>query len=313
MSNLKGEQALKDAIKFVKEGESQFKGGFFRKPDYSDAGGQFCRAAEIYIQNKKYPEAKTYFEKSGISYDKAMVLLKSANMFAQASQSSFMLNDFKESYRLIQEAKMRFLEGNQGLQAIRQIKDLAQKIRPSDPLLAYDLYDQALTLVENENQYHWEKDTFIDFSILCLEMDKFPETFQAWERAAKAFISLKNYDTAAHCIVSIIIIHLKRGDIVAAERIFEENIQHDYFIRTDDFTMIDFLIRGVKNHDGDLILLAQKNLIVQFLKPEIGRMIFEFKAPKSNPQPSNENKDFNNNKENNNQEEENIDDENIIL
>jgi hypothetical protein len=60
-------------------------------------------------------------------------------------------------------------------------------------------------------------------------------------------------------------------------------MQEDYFVKTEDFSMIDYIIRGVKNRDGDLLELGQKHFILQFLKPEITRIICGFKAPKSAP------------------------------
>jgi len=285
MSAKKAEQQLKDAEKFCKEGEKAFKGGFFSKPDFPDAGSNFNKAADIFLQNKQFELAKKYFEKSGISYDKGMILQKSGSMYAQAAQAAFFMNEAPEVERLLLEAKMRYLEGNQALQAIRQLREMAEKAKQTLPALAYTLYEHALDLVEQDNQYHWEKDSFIDFALLALEMDKYPEVYKAWDRAAKAFLVLKNYDSAAHCIVSQIVLHLKKGDIVAAERLFDDSMQNDFFIRTDDFSMIDMIIRGVKSHDGDLLEIGQKNVINQFLKPEISRIIFSFKAPKSTPVP----------------------------
>jgi hypothetical protein len=60
-------------------------------------------------------------------------------------------------------------------------------------------------------------------------------------------------------------------------------MQEDYFVKTDDFSMIDYIIRGVRNRDGDVLELGQKHFVLPFLKPEISRIICSFKAPKSAP------------------------------
>lgn len=277
------QRALKEAAKLIKSGDSDFKGGFFSKPDYPSAGNYYLKAYDIYMKQKVYSEAKTAGEKAGNAYDKANLSLKSGQSFVQAANAAYLLNQFDEVERLLQEGKVRYLEGNQALAAIRAIREMAQKIRPTDPKVAYNLYDEALTLTEESNNYSWEKDTFLDFAVLALSMGKVPEVFQCWKRAEKAFMALNNTDAAAHCICSAIAIHLQRGDIVAAEKLFDEAMQQDYFVRTEDFSMIDMIIRGVKNNDGDIIELGQKNIIIQFLKPEIARIICSFKGPKSQP------------------------------
>ena len=210
-------KALKEAQKLMKSADSDFKGGFLRKPDFPQAGSDYFKAYEIYNKQKMYKEAKQAAEKAGIAYDKANLSLKSGHSFQAAATMASNINEYDEVVRLLQEAKVRCLEGDQPLAAIRPMKEMAQKIKTTNPAVAYELYNEALNVVEDTENYTWEKDTFVDFAILALNMGKIPEVFDCWKRAEKAFLALKNYDAAAHCVVSAIAIHLKRGDIVAAE------------------------------------------------------------------------------------------------
>ena len=276
-------KAVKEATKLMKSADSEYKGGFLRKPDFPSAGSNYQKAYEIFMKQKMYKEAKIAGEKGGMAYDQANLSLKSGQNFANSASAAFYLNEFSEVVRLLQESKVRYLEGDQPMAIARIMKELAKKIKAADPECAYQIYNDLLTLVEDSENYHWEKETFIDFAILALEMGKIPEVFDCWNRAKKAFLFLKNYDAAAHCVVSSIAIHLKRGDVVAAQNTLDEAMQDDYFIRTEDFSMIDLIVRGVKNNDGDLIELGQKNVIIQFLKPEIAKILCSFKGPKSAP------------------------------
>jgi tetratricopeptide (TPR) repeat protein len=222
-------------------------------------------------------DAKAAYEKAAVAYDNENLQAKSGELLTQAARAAFELAQPDEGLRLLQEAKVRFLEGNQALAAVRQMRDAAQKLRQSDPQVACELYKQLLEVVENEEIYHWEKESFVDYAILCLELEDFEACFVAWERAKKAFLFLKNFDAAAHCVCSAIAINLQRGDIVGAERLFNDEMQEDYF------SMIDYVIRGVRNRDGDVLELGQKHFVLPFLKPEISRIICSFKAPKSAP------------------------------
>lgn len=274
---------LNEAAKHMKEGDSYMKGGIFRKPKFDDAATEYKNAFDILFKAKIPDRAKEAALKAGEAFDKAGLPSSAADFYNKAADCAFTLKQFNELPDLMNSTRMMFQFGNQALAGIRAVRSMADKMRQVDKEIAYKLYDEALTLVEEENQYTWEKETFLDFACLALDLEKYDnqEVFKAWERAEKAFLALNNSDAAAHCVVAIIAIHLKRGDIVAAGNAFDAAMQKEYFIHTEDFSMIDQVYRGVKNHDGDVLELGQRNFIVQMLKPQIGRIIMGFKAPKS--------------------------------
>ncbi|KAH0786535.1 gamma-soluble NSF attachment protein [Histomonas meleagridis] len=303
---------IKEADNFMKAGVSANKKSFFHKPDYVTASSSFSKAGDAYSNLNMFAEAKEAYEQAAIAYDNSGLQGKSGECYVSAAKAALNHNESNEVLRLLQEAKVRFFECDQPLQGIRRMKEMAQRLKQTDPEVAYVLYDTLLDVIENTEKYHWEKDSFVDFAILANDMEKYPETFQVWDRAKKAFLFLKNYDNAAHCVVSAIVIHLKRNDIVAAENLFNEALQQDWFTKTEDFSMIDMLLRGVKNRDGDLIAIAQKNVILSFLKPEISRIIYSFKAPSKaaeKPTPAANVPENSNNENNEKAEEENEEEE----
>lgn len=223
--------------------------------------------------------AKIAYEKAAEAYDQMTLTQKSGNLLIEAARMAFASKDFSETRRLLLEAKPRFLESGSPRPIIMALSDFAEKIFPQNPDYGLELYDECLTLVEDNNQYHWQKEVFIDVAILYIGKD-YQKCLQAWDRAIKAFQSLKSNESANHCFLSKISCQVKEGDIVAAERTISDAIQLDSFNRSDDYSVADFLVRGVKNNDGDLIELAQKNVLLQFLKPQIARIILSFKGPR---------------------------------
>lgn len=274
---------LKEAQSFLKHADGAAKKSWYHKPDWGDAASCYSKAADGFFKLGMLEDAKAAYEKAAVAFDGENLQAKSGELLTQAARTAFQLSQPEDGLRLLQEAKVRYLEGNQALAAVRQMRDAAQKLRQSDPRVACELYNQLLEIVENEEIYHWEKESFVDYAILCLELEDYEACFVAWERAKKAFLFLKNFDAAAHCVCSAIAISLQRGDMVAAERLFNDEMQKDYFVQTDDFSMIDYVIRGVRNRDGDVLELGQKHFVLPFLKPEISRIICSFKAPKAAP------------------------------
>ncbi|OHT09978.1 hypothetical protein TRFO_20967 [Tritrichomonas foetus] len=274
------QKEIKRAEAYIKQAKKDEKKSIFHKPEFGEAATNFNKAADIYAKQSMLDEAKGCYERAAGCYDQDGQSLKAGETYANAAKMAFQKDDPREVVRLLQECKVQYLEGDQGMQAVRTMKDFAQKLRESHPEASYTLYDHLLEIIENDGKYHWEKDSFVDLAILCLENKRYEECFKAWERAKKAFLALKNTDGASHCILSVIAIHLQRNDIVAAKKALDEAMQEDYFTRSQDFNCIDMIYRGVKNLDGDLLEVGQKNIILGFIKPEIARIIMSFSAPK---------------------------------
>lgn len=273
----------KAADQYVKEAAKAEKKSFFHKPDPGEAASLYQKAAEIYLKEKMYQEAKVCYERSAINFDHDGQSLSSGSNYGLAAKAAFLKKDPKEVIRLCLQCKIQYFEAGNGLPAVRVIKEYAQKLRDVDPETSYQLYDNLLDIIETEEKYHWEKDSFVDFALLCFDMKKYEECYKAWDRAKKAFVHLNNTDGASHCLLSSIVIALERNDIVKAKELYDAAIQEDYFVKTQDYNCIDMIYRGVKNHDGDLLEIGQKNIIIGFIKPEIARIIDSFKAPKSEP------------------------------
>ena len=278
------QKEIKKAENFVKQAKKEEKKSFFHNPEFGDAASHYEKAGEIFYAQKMLKEAKQCFILAGKNYHSDGQSLSSGKSYSLAAKSAFAADDPGEVIRLCQESKIEYLEGDQGNQAVRVMKDFAIKLHDKYPKASFELYDSLLEVVETEEKYHWEKDSFVDFAILCYEMKNYEECFKAWDRAKKAFLKLNNTDAAAHCLLSKIAIHLERNDIVAAQKAYTEAMQEDYFVKTQDFNCIDMIFRGVKNHDGDLLEIGQKNVVLQFIKPEIARIICSFTAPKSSEQ-----------------------------
>lgn len=274
---------VKEAENHVNQAAKAEKKSFFHKPDPGDAASHYQKAAEIYLKQNMYQEAKVCYERAAINFDHDGQSLSSGSCYGLAAKAAFLKKDAQEILRLCQECKVQYFEGGNGLPAVRVIKEYAQKLREVKPEVSYQLYDNLLEIIETEEKYHWEKDSFVDFALLCYDMKKYDECYKAWDRAKKAFLHLNNTDGASHCWLSAIVISLERNDIVKAKNLYDEAMQESYFVKTQDFNCADMIYRGVKNHDGDLLEIGQKNIILGFIKPEIARIIDSFKAPKSEP------------------------------
>jgi hypothetical protein len=84
-------------------------------------------------------DAKSAYEKGAIAFDNENLQTKSGELLTQAARAAFQLAQPEEGLQLLQEAKVRYLEGNQAL-AVRQMRDVTQKLRQSDPQVACELY-----------------------------------------------------------------------------------------------------------------------------------------------------------------------------
>jgi tetratricopeptide (TPR) repeat protein len=273
-------QKIKEAQSHLNKGNSAVKQSRFHKPDWLVGAGAYLKAAELFSKEQQIPEAKNAFVQSAIAFDNAGLQAKSGEVYVQASKCAFQLGLPEEGVDLLMTAKTLYFEGGQVCAALQCLKEAAEKMKATEPQISLRLYDVLLEILESQNCYHWAPDSFVDYAILCYEIQDWEKCFPAWERAKRAFEARKYENGMVQCVTSAIAIHLSRGDVVAAKELFEMEMQEDYFRKSDYFEMIDYIVRGVRNRDGDLLELGQKHFTLQFLKPEISRIICGFKAPK---------------------------------
>jgi hypothetical protein len=157
--------------------------------------------------------------------------------------------------------------------------EVARKIVPLDPSAACVLYASMLEVIETGNHYQWDKDSFVDYAILKLDMNDYDGCFAAFDRAKRVFLDLENWDNASYCVCAKISISLERHDIVAAQRFLAAEIQEDYFISCPAFEMISFVVRGVTQRDPAILERGQRHFAVSYLKPAIARIICGFTCP----------------------------------
>jgi hypothetical protein len=161
---------------------------------------------------------------------------------------------------------------------MQYLENAAQQLRTDNPQVASALYERLLDLVEPEQLHYQEKNAVGEYGILRLEMNDIDGSIMSWDRAKRMNLSRAAYDDASYCVCSQIAIKLEQGEVVAAERIFHEEMQDDYSVRCDAFSMIDYTIRGLRNRDGELLELGQKHFILSFFPPRIARIIWGFQV-----------------------------------
>lgn len=182
--------------------------------------------------------------------------------------------------RYLREAKQRFLEcdkANYAFESYRHIfinmeNPKVLKVMAED---MFELFKYGCDVIDAFKS-RFGNDLY-NVAVRLSEYEVYPLSVEIWEWLALAY-EQSNTNTTVRCWDCVVVIHLHRGDVVSAEKKFNEVIQHDFFVRTDDFTMLDYIIRGVKNEDESLLELGRKSVIIQFLPPIIARFIVKLKV-----------------------------------
>jgi tetratricopeptide (TPR) repeat protein len=280
MDRISEEEALKDAKAFLQQGELASKKTWYHPPDFVEASSAYSRAGAGFLKLGRFNEAQEAFEKAAQAYDHDGVVSKCGECLGLAAKAALERNCGDEVFRLVQESKAKYLEGDQPLQAIRVLLDVAEQSRSLDLKIWGELYDAVVEVIESCQQYLCHRDFFVTSALLWLELEDYGRCLSAWDWAKHAFLYLKDYDNASSCACARIAISLSTGDIGAAEGFFDAESRENYFVRSSVYEMIHCVLDGVTHHDGKVLERGQKHCALRFLKPEIGRIICGLDARK---------------------------------
>lgn len=248
------------------------KTGFLkRSPDYDGAANEYSKAATCYKTMKQTDKCVMYNEKAAECYKNNRSYYSAAKCYeAIAFLYGKDLNNWSKAITAFETASFMYREHGVPDTAALCLDRGAKALESVNPEKAAEFYATASDVSMIENKCH-----------------------QAAEFAAKAarvFMKLKNLDKAAEMVntqldhlveasdlggcsrvvVCLTIVHLARGDFVAAKKAFLDG--RCYVDQQELYTM-ELLLDGVDSTDAKKVLSALNHPFLKSLDNEITKLI----------------------------------------
>ena len=256
---------VSEGLKEKKLAEGALKTSFFGnwKPDNDSAAHHYEKAGQFFKLGKSYEESRSCYIEAAKYYNAARVLFSAGKCHEAAGVCSKELGRFEEAHNHIERAGDYYTQNGTASTAITCYSKGAEGLALKLPEKAAELYLRAGDL-ERDNDHARE-------AIKCFQGAKkifarnkmYKECINAVQLSRELYEQMEHYEHIKKCNMCLVILHLARGDSVAAKQ----------SISGDVSLVADQLIDAVENGDDETIRKLSSHGDIVYLDTEIAKIV----------------------------------------
>jgi len=277
MSNILEKKKTEEAEEHVRLAEKHLKTAPLKlkfSPEHEPAGDEYNRAGQAYKVAKKYEESLKCYLKAVDCYKEVNLVFQAGRMLDNSVMVAKDMNRMSDIADYAKRGALMYRQVNKP-EAASSLLDKAAKIvekaRPED---AIDLYEKAAETVAVEDRPNVAGE-------YCGKAGRISVRLKAWD---KAITNLRNEikyrqeggSTPKMAVMGLVLIELKRGDRVAAEKVWRELGK---WCDGDMARAVQNIIRGYDEQDGDLVSEGIDSNAIRNLDLDFARLSRELPRP----------------------------------
>lgn len=268
-----GDEHMKNASKFMTK--SMFKWSV----DYLSAAPLLEKAATAYRAGGDINKAIDALEKAADAHSKNGGSFKAAQQMETAAK--LRLEQYKSknpakgaayAKKFYQRAAGFYTDRGELGKAGDALRKCATMLEGIDDSSACDLYFEACDLMETQDKPHYAIECFRKALGFTVKVKKYQEALALIQRIIPICTALNQPSNVHKYCLSITILQLAIGDVVAADRTFTEHLQDDSYLHSDECKLAEDLIIPFKNGNDEALQETLKNQGYNYLDNQIARL-----------------------------------------
>jgi len=255
---------VSEALKEKKLAEGALKTSFFGnwKPDNDSAAHHYEKAGQFFKLGKSFAESRSCYIEAAKYYDAARVLFSAGKCHEAAGVCSKELGRFVEAHRHIELAGDYYTQNGTASTAITCYTKGAEGLSAQLPEEAAKLYLRAGDLEKDNDHAREAIKCFLGAKKIFARNRMYKECITAVLLTRELYEQMEHYEHIKKCNMSLVILHLARGDSVAARQAISGDVS----------LVADELINAVENGDDDTIKKLSSHGDVVYLDTEIAKI-----------------------------------------
>jgi len=244
-------------------------------PEYDPAGDEFSRAATSFKVAKSYEESRQCLLRAVDCYKEVHSVFQAGKMLEQAVLVSRDMGQLEEVSKLAERGALMYRQVNKPEAASTLLDKAAKMVEKERPEDAVGLYEKAAETVGTEDRPN----------VAAEYMGK----------AGKLYIRIKDWDNAIGClrsevnwrreagtqagqaVMGLILVELKRGDRVAAEKVFRD---WGGWLDGEQARAVTNMLQGYDEQDHDQVDSALTSTAIKNLDLDFAKLARDIPRPK---------------------------------
>ncbi|KAI4904297.1 hypothetical protein NFI96_010886 [Prochilodus magdalenae] len=288
-------QKINEAHEHIAKAEKYLKTSFMKwKPDYDSAASEYAKAAVAFKNAKQLDEAKdAYLQEAEAhtnnrSYPFPTCCLSGVavpvigHTIKALEQAGMMLKDMQrlpEAVQYIEKASMMYVENGTPDTAAMALDRAGKLIEPVDLSKAVDLYQRAASVFENEERLRQAVELLGKASRLLVRQKKFDEAAVSLQKEKNMYRDIENYPTCFKKTIAQVLVHLHRGDYVAADKCVRESYSIPGFSGSEDCVALEQLLQGYDQQDEDQVSRVCNSPLFRYMDNDYAKLALSLNVP----------------------------------
>uniref|UniRef100_A0A8C1ZPH3 Gamma-soluble NSF attachment protein n=1 Tax=Cyprinus carpio TaxID=7962 RepID=A0A8C1ZPH3_CYPCA len=271
-------QKINEAHEHIAKAEKCLKTSMSKwKPDYDGAASEMAKAAVAFKNAKQFEQAKDAYLKEAEYHTENKALFHAAKAYEQAGMmlkvmTLLHLQDMKkmpEAIQLIEKASIMYVENGTSGTAGIALDRAGKLIEPIDLEKAVDLYQKAASVFENEDRLREAAELLGKASRLLVRLRRLDEAAVSLQKEKNMYKEIENYPTCFKKTIAQVLVHLHRGDFVAADKCVRESYSLPGFSGSEDCVSMETLLAAFDEQDEDKLSRVCNSPLLKYMDNDV--------------------------------------------
>ncbi|KAK2854554.1 hypothetical protein Q7C36_006423 [Tachysurus vachellii] len=273
-------QKINEANEHIAKAEKYLKTSFMKwKPDYDSAASEYAKAAVAFKNAKQLEEAKEAYLLEAEAQTNNRTLFHAAKALEQAGMMLKDMQRLPEAVEYIEKASMMYIENGTPDTAAMALDRAGKLIEPVDLSKAVDLYQKAASVFENEERLRQAVELLGKASRLLVRQKKFDEAVVSIQKEKNMYRDIENYPTCFKKTIAQVLVHLHRGDYVAADKCVRESYSIPGFSGSEDCIALEQLLQGYDEQDEEQVARVCNSPLFKYMDNDYAKLAITLNVP----------------------------------
>uniref|UniRef100_A0A3Q2CZ45 Gamma-soluble NSF attachment protein n=1 Tax=Cyprinodon variegatus TaxID=28743 RepID=A0A3Q2CZ45_CYPVA len=240
-------QKINEAHEHIAKAEKCLKTSLTKwKPDFDSAASEYAKAAVCFKNAKQYEQAKDAYLKEAEYHTENKTAIEQAGMMMKQKK-------MPEAIQYIEKACMMYMENGTPDTAAMALDRAGKLIEPLNLEKAVDLYQKAAGVFENEDRLRQAVELLGKASRLLVRLKRLDEAAVALQKEKNMYKEIENFPMCFKKTTAQVLVHLHRGDFVAADKCVRESYSLPGYSGSEDCVAMETLLQGYDEQDEDQV------------------------------------------------------------
>lgn len=216
-------KSVENGVEHVKNAEKSLKTSLLKwRPDYENAAEEYNKAATCFRIGKSYEQCRDCLLKAVDCYKQNKALFYAAKALDQCVLVSKELGDIRAIPIFAERAANMFQVHGSPESAISSLSKAAKVIEQTLPADALKLYQHAIEIATIQDNVGEAAEFANKIGRLHIKLQQYDLAADAIRRELGLRQQSELFDATGRLTLSLVLVQLTRGDVVAAEKAFKE-------------------------------------------------------------------------------------------